>query len=53
VALLLQKKGITRVRPLDGGIDAWLSNKFPLEAPASINQPADKVTALSQEIRLG
>jgi rhodanese-related sulfurtransferase len=32
VALLLQKKGITRVRPLAGGIDAWLANQFPFEA---------------------
>jgi rhodanese-related sulfurtransferase len=29
VALLLQAKGITRVRPLEGGIDAWLANNFP------------------------
>jgi rhodanese-related sulfurtransferase len=32
VALLLQKQGITRVRPLDGGIDAWLANKFPVQS---------------------
>jgi 3-mercaptopyruvate sulfurtransferase SseA len=48
VALLLQKKGITRVRPLDGGIDAWLSNKFPLQSSVSAAEPADNVTALSQ-----
>jgi rhodanese-related sulfurtransferase len=29
VALLLQAKGITRVRPLDGGIDAWLADNLP------------------------
>jgi hypothetical protein len=29
VALLLIAKGITRVRPLEGGIDAWLANDFP------------------------
>jgi len=29
VALLLQAKGITRVRPLEGGIDAWLAHNFP------------------------
>jgi 3-mercaptopyruvate sulfurtransferase SseA len=29
VALLLRAKGITRVRPLEGGIDAWLASHFP------------------------
>jgi rhodanese-related sulfurtransferase len=29
VALLLRAKGITRVRPLEGGIDAWLADDFP------------------------
>ena len=29
VALLLRAKGITRVRPLEGGIDAWLADNFP------------------------
>jgi hypothetical protein len=29
VALLLVAKGITRVRPLEGGIDAWLAHEFP------------------------
>jgi rhodanese-related sulfurtransferase len=29
VALLLRAKGITRVRPLEGGIDAWLAHNLP------------------------
>ncbi|HEY7167441.1 MAG TPA: hypothetical protein VIB79_22960 [Candidatus Binatia bacterium] len=29
MALLLRAKGITRVRPLEGGIDAWLAHNFP------------------------
>jgi rhodanese-related sulfurtransferase len=29
VALLLRTKGITRVRPLEGGIDGWLAHNFP------------------------
>ena len=29
-ALLLIKKGIHRVRPLDGGLDAWRERKFPV-----------------------
>ena len=31
VALLLRKRGITRVRPLLGGIDAWRERKYPLD----------------------
>ena len=30
VALLLHRKGITRVRPLLGGIDAWRDQNYPL-----------------------
>jgi membrane protein DedA with SNARE-associated domain/rhodanese-related sulfurtransferase len=30
-ALLLRKKGIHRVRPLEGGLDAWRERKYPIE----------------------
>ena len=30
-AFLLKKKGIHRVRPLEGGLDAWRERKFPVE----------------------
>ncbi|MBA5866879.1 MAG: sulfurtransferase [Nitrospira sp. CR1.3] len=30
-ALLLKKKGIHRVRPLEGGLNAWRERKFPVE----------------------
>jgi len=30
VALLLMKYGVTRVRPLEGGIEAWRDLGFPL-----------------------
>ena len=30
-AYLLTKKGITRVRPLEGGLDAWRERKYPTE----------------------
>jgi membrane protein DedA with SNARE-associated domain/rhodanese-related sulfurtransferase len=33
VALLLRSKGIVRVRPLLGGIDAWRELNYPLELP--------------------
>lgn len=32
VALMLQRRGFTRVRPLLGGIDAWRGQKYPVEA---------------------
>jgi len=32
VALQLQRKGITRVRPLQGGLAAWMALNFPVEA---------------------
>jgi len=31
MALLLKKNGITRVRPLAGGVDAWRERNFPLQ----------------------
>jgi rhodanese-related sulfurtransferase len=31
VALLLRKHGILKVRPLEGGLDAWRELGFPLE----------------------
>jgi membrane protein DedA with SNARE-associated domain/rhodanese-related sulfurtransferase len=38
VALLLHKRGITRVRPLAGGIDAWRERQYPLEPYAAAVQ---------------
>ena len=35
VAKLLQQKGYTRVRPLAGGIDAWIAAGFRLESPST------------------
>lgn len=32
MALLLRRKGVTKVRPLTGGIDAWRERNFPLES---------------------
>jgi membrane protein DedA with SNARE-associated domain/rhodanese-related sulfurtransferase len=34
MALLLRRKGVTRVRPLSGGIDAWRELNYPLEMVA-------------------
>jgi membrane protein DedA with SNARE-associated domain/rhodanese-related sulfurtransferase len=35
-AFLLKRKGIHRVRPLEGGLDAWRERKFPLERRVKI-----------------
>jgi rhodanese-related sulfurtransferase len=32
VALLLRKKGIKRIRPLQGGLDAWRKRGYPMVA---------------------
>jgi len=39
VALLLRAKGITRVRPLEGGIDAWRADSLPFVPTASSRKP--------------
>ena len=41
VALRLQRKGFTRVRPLLGGIDAWREQNYPMDLrpPASRSTP--------------
>ena len=35
MALMLKRRGITRVRPLTGGIDAWRELAYPLEMVVS------------------
>jgi len=40
IALLLRRKGITRVRPLLGGIDAWRERHYPTE-PRVVAVPGD------------
>ena len=37
MALALRKRGVTRVRPLAGGLQEWLDRGFPVE-------PVDVVT---------
>ena len=37
-ALLLKKKGIHRVRPLAGGLDAWRERKFPVARWANVTE---------------
>jgi membrane protein DedA with SNARE-associated domain/rhodanese-related sulfurtransferase len=45
MALMLRRKGITKVRPLAGGIDAWREREFPLEATTRQGEP-DRVGVL-------
>ena len=40
IALLLQRQGITRVRPLEGGLAAWMELGFPVLA---VDERADRV----------
>jgi rhodanese-related sulfurtransferase len=39
VALLLRKKGITRIRPLEGGLNAWRNLGYPI---VNIETPMEK-----------
>ena len=41
MALLLRRNGITRVRPLAGGLEAWRERRFPLQALDPADAPAD------------
>jgi membrane protein DedA with SNARE-associated domain/rhodanese-related sulfurtransferase len=46
MALFLHKNGLTRVRPLMGGIDAWRERKYPIEprVTAAVIQVAEPQT---------
>jgi len=46
MALLLQRSGFTRVRPLLGGLDAWREKNYPTELRALVaNLPSDAPVA--------
>jgi membrane protein DedA with SNARE-associated domain/rhodanese-related sulfurtransferase len=45
LALLLRRKGITRIRPLAGGYEGWRSRGFPLSRPKDEPQDAQPVVA--------
>jgi 3-mercaptopyruvate sulfurtransferase SseA len=44
VALMLKRRGITRVRPLAGGLAGWKEKGFPLET----RQITPKQTSMEQ-----
>jgi 3-mercaptopyruvate sulfurtransferase SseA len=39
VALLLRRKGIKHIRPLEGGLEAWRTHGFPLNT-ITIEKPS-------------
>jgi membrane protein DedA with SNARE-associated domain/rhodanese-related sulfurtransferase len=49
VALSLQRKGFTRVRPLLGGIDAWSENNLPTEAWTAMSATAAPIIPVGQK----
>ena len=49
VALLLQRKGITRVRPLLGGIDAWRELNYPVEPIGRPPKPSTPFAPVAQQ----
>lgn len=49
VALQLQRKGFTRVRPLLGGIDAWRQQNFPTELKVAAEASAAIVVSANAE----
>ncbi|MGH9804638.1 MAG: hypothetical protein ACRD4D_05660 [Candidatus Acidiferrales bacterium] len=46
MALLLRRRGIERVRPLAGGLDAWREHGFPLEAIEPAAPPTSEARAV-------
>ena len=43
MALLLRRRGIERVRPLAGGLEAWRARGYPLENLAPVAMAAPRV----------
>jgi len=46
VALRLKRNGVTRIRPLQGGLNVWMSREFPVEdLKAASHRDASHVNA--------
>jgi len=43
VALMLRRRGLTRVRPLAGGLTGWREKGFPLETRQIVKRAAAEV----------
>ena len=51
MALLLERRGITRVHPLEGGVARWMSLGFPVRALTAPAIPALDNTQPSGDAR--
>jgi 3-mercaptopyruvate sulfurtransferase SseA len=51
VALLLKRQGITRIRPLQGGLDAWRHLGYPVDNLAANASPSPVTTTGSDASR--
>jgi 3-mercaptopyruvate sulfurtransferase SseA len=40
VALQLKRNGITRIRPLQGGLNLWMDRQFPIEELQGLSRAA-------------
>jgi len=40
VALRLKRNGITRIRPLQGGLQLWMDRQFPIEELKGLSRVA-------------
>lgn len=50
VALALKRRGIERVFPLEGGLEAWVAGGYPVESLQPANWPSDQKSELAKEI---
>jgi len=45
VALLLRKQGVKRIRPLQGGLDAWRKLGYPIQAVDLVTIAGNTISA--------
>jgi 3-mercaptopyruvate sulfurtransferase SseA len=50
VALLLRKKGVKRIRPLQGGLEEWRRQGFPLANATEEGVAANSMSASERKI---
>jgi 3-mercaptopyruvate sulfurtransferase SseA len=49
VALKLKRNGISRVRPLQGGLNLWMARKFPIEELQITRAPSPVLLAQARD----
>ncbi len=50
MALLLQQRGVTRVRPLAGGLQAWKERNYPLAPLGSKKGDWEEAAAITGQV---